>query len=347
MIIVLVPIWYLYKLQKGRFIHLNKIEKIKIGSVEIEKTACLAPMASVADHAYRLMCKKYGAAYVIGEMASSKGLFYSDKKTHELLTVTEAEYPMAIQLFGDDPNFMAEAAVIASKYHPQIIDINMGCPVPKVAGNGCGSALMKTPELAAELVYAVSKATDIPVTVKFRKGWDSENVNAVPFAKMMEQAGASAVSVHGRTKQQMYKPPVDIGIIKAVKDAVSIPVIGNGGIDSAVSAKAMYDETGCDLVMIGQATYGRPWIFKQVKHYFETGELLPEPCLDEKLDIMLEHISLIVQFKGEKMGMREARKHAAWYIKGTSGAASFRHACGALNTYEDLKNLVAEVKATK
>lgn len=326
---------------------MKQINTITIGTIPIEQTACLAPMASVGDHAYRLMCKKYGAAYVVGEMASSKGLFYSDKKTKQLLTVTEAEYPMAIQLFGDDPSFMANAAKIATEYRPQLIDINMGCPVPKVAGNGSGCALMKTPELAAELVRAVVEATSIPVTVKFRKGWDSESVNAVSFAKLMEQAGASAVTVHGRTKQQMYHPPIDLDIIKAVKEAVSIPVIGNGGIDSPEKAKEMYDYTGCDLVMIGQGTYGRPWIFEEISYYLKTGELLPSKTLEEKLDIMLEHVALIVQFKGEKMGMQEARKHAAWYIKGTNGAAGFRHACGKLSTYEDLKQLVLEVKQSK
>lgn len=301
-------------------------------------------MASVGDHAYRLMCKKYGASYVVGEMASSKGLFYSDKKTKQLLTVTEAEYPMAIQLFGDDPEFMANAAKIASEYEPQFIDINMGCPVPKVAGNGSGCALMKTPELAAEIVCSIVEATHIPVTVKFRKGWDNDSINAVPFAKLMEQAGASAITIHGRTKQQMYHPPIDLDIIKAVKEAVSIPVIGNGGIDSPKKAKEMYDYTNCDLVMIGQGTYGRPWIFEEISHYLTTGEILPPKSLEEKLDIMLEHVALIVKFKGEKMGMQESRKHAAWYIKGTNGAASFRNACGKLTTYEDLKRLVAQVK---
>jgi tRNA-dihydrouridine synthase B len=239
---------------------------------------------------------------------------------------------------------MARAAEIASRYKPQIIDINMGCPVPKVAGNGCGSALMKTPELAAEIVFAMTKVTDIPITVKIRKGWDEDNVNAVPFAKMMEQAGASAIAVHGRTKQQMYRPPIDFNIIKAVKEAVSIPVIGNGGIITPQDAKFMYDYTGCDLVMIGQGTYGRPWIFKHIKTYLETGELLPEPSMEERLDIMYEHVSLIVKHKGEKMGMREARKHAAWYIKGANGAAGFRHACGQLTTLNDLKELIQQVK---
>ncbi|WMJ22362.1 tRNA dihydrouridine synthase DusB [Paludicola sp. MB14-C6] len=320
------------------------LETIKIGNVTIDKTACLAPMASVADRAYRYMCKKYGASYVIGEMASAKGLCYSDRKSNELLEVTKYEYPMAVQLFGDSPEFMAKAAVIASKYKPQIIDVNMGCPVPKVAGNGCGSALMKTPELAAELVHAMTKVTDIPITVKIRKGWDDESVNAVPFAKMMEQAGASAITIHGRTKQQMYHPPIDLDIIKAVKQAISIPVIGNGGIVTAIDAKHMYDYTGCDLVMVGQGTYGRPWIFQQIKTYLETGESLSEPSINERLDVMYEHISLIVKLKGEKMGMREARKHAAWYIKGSNGAAGFRHACGQLSTLDDLRDLIQEVK---
>ncbi len=326
-------------MQKNRI-----IEKIKIGNVEIDKTACLAPMASVADRAYRYMCKKYGASYVVGEMASAKGLCYSDRKSKELLEVTDFEYPMGVQLFGDSPEFMAKAAIVAAQYNPQIIDINMGCPVPKVAGNGCGSALMKTPELAAEIVHAVVNATDIPVTVKIRKGWDEENVNAVSFAKLMESAGASAITVHGRTKQQMYLPPVDVDIIKAVKQAVTIPVIGNGGIDSPQSAEEMYEYTGCDLVMIGQATYGRPWIFEEIAHYFSTGELLEEKPLEEHLNIMYEHIKLIVELKGEKMGMREGRKHAAWYIKGTKGAAGFRHACGKLNTLDELNELIIEVK---
>lgn len=318
-------------------------KRLKIGNVEIEKTACLAPMASVGDTAYRQMCKEYGASYVIGEMVSAKAICYGDKKSAELLKVTNSEYPMATQLFGDSPEFMAKSAVVASQYNPQIIDINMGCPVPKVAGNGCGSALMKTPELAAEIVYAMTKATDIPITVKIRKGWDDQSANAVSFAKMMEQAGASAITVHGRTKAQMYRPPVDLEIIKQVKLAVSIPVIGNGGVDSPQKVKEMYEYTGCDLVMIGQATYGRPWIFKETNHYLSTGELLPEPSIEEKLEVMLRHIRLIVEYKGEKMGMREARKHAAWYIKGVHGAAAFRHECGSLETIADLEKLIKAI----
>lgn len=321
------------------------MQKIKIGNIEIEKTACLAPMASVADRAYRYMCKRYGASYLVSEMASSKGLCYSDKKTNELLTITDYEYPMAIQLFGDEPEYIARAVEIASKYNPQIIDINMGCPVPKVAGNGSGSALMKNPELASNIVKAAVNATDIPITVKIRKGWDSESVNAVEFAVLMEQSGASAIAVHGRTRQQMYKPPVDLDIIKAVKNAVKIPVIGNGGITTPQQAREMYDYTDCDLIMIGQGSYGRPWVFEQVSHYLNTGKLLDEPSLEQKLEVMLEHVEMIVKFKGEKMGMREARKHAAWYIKGSNGAAGFRHECGRLSTLDDLRELIKKCKS--
>lgn len=322
------------------------IDFINIGNVKIKKTAALAPMASVADYSYRKICKEFGACYVVSEMASAKGLFYSDRKTAELLTVTPEEMPMAVQLFGDDPDFMARAAVTAAKYKPQIIDVNMGCPVPKVAGNGCGSALMKNPQLAFDIVKAMVNAVDIPITVKIRKGWDSDSVNAVEFAQLMEQAGAAAVTVHGRTKQQMYAPPVDLDIIKSVKEAVSIPVIGNGGITNAVKAKEMYEYTGCDLVMIGQATYGRPWIFREIEHYFETGEILSEPPIEEKLEIMERHISSIVSCIGEKAGMREARKHAAWYIKGTPHAAAFRKECAGLATLDDLHRIIKEALNT-
>lgn len=319
------------------------MKKIKIGNIEIEKTAALAPMASVADKAYRYMCKKFGASYVVGEMASAKGMFYSDRKTAELLEVTDFEYPMAVQIFGDEPKYMAYAAEKTLQYKPAIIDINMGCPVPKVAGNGCGSALMKNPKLAGEIVKAVVNSVDIPVTVKFRKGWDDNNVNAVEFAKIMEQNGASAVVVHGRTREQMYRLPIDIDIIKQVKQNVSIPVIGNGGIVDVKTAVEMYDKTGCDLIMIGQGTYGKPWIFNQIKTYLETGEILSEPNLKQRFEIMLEHIKLICEFKGEYVGMKEARKHTAWYLKGLHSAARFRKACEELNKFEDVENLVKVV----
>ncbi len=319
-------------------------QEIRIGTVPIRKTAALAPMASVADRAYRLICREYGASYVVSEMVSAKALCYGDKKSRLLLEVTAAEEPMALQLFGSTPEFMARAAAIAAPFHPQVIDINMGCPVPKVAGNGCGSALMKAPDRAFRIVQAMTEATDIPITVKIRKGWDDQSVNAPEFAKRMEEAGAAAVTVHGRTKQQMYRPPVDLEIIRRVKESVGIPVIGNGGITSGPEAAEMYRATGCDLVMIGQGTYGRPWIFRQVERFLETGEILPEPPLEEKLEVMLRHVSLMVEEKGEKVGMMEARKIAAWYIKGSPGAAAFRGACGQLKTFDELKELAVQVK---
>lgn len=320
------------------------MEFVNIGGVLIKKTAALAPMASVADRAYRTICKEYGAAYVVSEMISAKGLCYSDKNTEELCIVTDEERPMALQLFGDDPVYVAKAAEKLMKYQPDIIDINMGCPVPKVAGNGSGSALMKSPQIAAKIVAETVKAVPVPVTVKFRLGWDENSINCVEFAKLMEESGAAAITLHARTKTQMYHGNADISYIKKVKDAVSIPVIGNGDIQSPEDAKKMYDETGCDLVMIGRGTYGRPYLFKMVEHYLETGELLPEPSQTERVDIMLHHIEMMVENKGEYSAMREARAHASHYIKGMKGAAEFRRLCGTLCTLDDLYRLADEVR---
>ncbi len=321
---------------------MSKLKTVTIAGLSLEQSAALAPMASVADKAYRLICKEYGAVYVVGEMVSAKALCYGDRKSRALLEVAGQE-PMAVQLFGSEPELMARAAQIAAEYQPQVIDINMGCPVPKVAGNGCGSALMRAPERAARLVRAAAEAVELPVTVKIRKGWDDSAVNAPMFARAMEAAGAAAVAVHGRTRQQMYRPPVDREIIRQVKEAVSIPVIGNGGIVDGPSALEMYQETGCDLVMVAQGSYGRPWVFRQIRRYLEAGELLPEPPLAERLEVMLRHVSMMVEFKGERLGMTEARKIAAWYIKGSPGAAAFRGACGRLSSWEDLKSLTAQV----
>lgn len=318
---------------------------MKIGGVQIEQTAALAPMASVSDRAYRETCKQFGAAYVVGEMVSAKGLHYSDRKSEELLSVSAQERPMAVQLFGDDPGYMAEAVHKALRYEPDLIDINMGCPVPKVAGNGCGSALMKNPVLAGEIVRAAADASRVPVTVKFRKGWDDSSVNAVEFAKRMEQSGAAAVTVHGRTRQQMYQGEADWEIIRQVKGAVSIPVIGNGDVVSPESAKAMYDQTGVDLVMVARGSYGRPWLFGQIRDYLETGRYEPDPPFARQMEIMLEHARLICAYKGEFIGMKEARKHAAWYLKGIHGAARFRKECGMLDTFADLEALAHKILA--
>ena len=319
------------------------MEYINIGGVKIEKTAALAPMASVADTAYRVIAKEFGAAYCVGEMASCKGLCYSGEKTEELLQVSEKERPMAVQLFGAEPEFMAKAVKIAERFRPDIIDINAGCPMPKIVNGGAGSALMKTPALFGELVRAAAGSTDIPVTVKIRKGWNNSSVNAVEMAVIAEQNGAAAVAVHGRTKEQLYSGKADWDIIKAVKQAVSIPVIGNGDVESVESCKAMYEYTGCDLVMIGRGSYGRPWIFGQIRDYFQGKEPRLEPSLEEKMAIMRRHITLLTEDKGERAGMKEARRQAAWYIKGISGAAGFRSRFGTMERLSDLDELIKEI----
>lgn len=320
------------------------MEYIQIGQVKIEKTAALAPMASVADKAYRTIAKEFGAAYCVGEMASCKGLCYSDKKTAALLTVTASERPMAVQLFGAEPEFMYKAVRIAEKYKPDIIDINAGCPMPKIVSGGAGCALMRTPELFGKLIDAAVSATDIPVTVKIRKGWDNDHVNAVELALIAERNGAAAVAVHGRTKEQLYSGKADWDIIKEVKRAVSIPVIGNGDVSSPKDCERMYEYTNCDLVMIGRGSYGRPWIFGQIRDYFDGKSVRPEPDLDEKLTIMRRHIELLVGDKGERTGMKEARRQAAWYIKGINGAAKFRNLFSCMNKLADLDNLVEQIK---
>lgn len=316
---------------------------MKIGNVEIKGRAALAPMAGVADTAFRIICRRFGACYVVGEMASSKGLCMSDKRTAELLPVTQDERPMAVQLFGDDPEIMAQAAKKAVEYHPDIIDINMGCPAPKVALNGGGSALLKDPLLAGRIIERVVRAVEIPVTVKIRKGWDNEHVNAVEIAHIAQESGAAAITVHGRTREQRYRPPADLNIIKAVKDAVNIPVIGNGDIFTVQAAKKMYDETGVDLVMLGRGALGAPWIFSQIEEYLKTGMAPPVPDIGSRMSVMVEHARLICEYKGEFRGMKEARKHAAWYMKGLDCAASLRNQAGKLMRFEDIELLAQEV----
>ena len=319
------------------------ITDITIGNVKIRRTAALAPMASVADRAYRLICKGFGASYMISEMISAKGLCYSDRKTEELCTITDAERPYALQLFGEEPEFVGKAASILMKYKPDIIDINMGCPVPKIAGNGSGSALMKDPELAYSIVRAAVSSCDVPVTVKIRSGWDDEHINAPEFAAAMESAGASAVTVHGRTKKQMYSGKADRSIIKKVKETVKIPVIGNGDIDSAQSALDMYSETGCDLVMAGRGTYGRPYLFAEIEAALSGREYTPLSGA-ELLDIMYRQAELSTEFFGEYNAMKRCRRQCSFYLKGIPSAASFRNRCSYLTTLSELKDLIGEIR---
>ena len=318
---------------------------MKIRNLEIKGHAALAPMAGVADRAFRELCTSYGASYVISEMVSSKGLTMQDKKSKELLFLSDEERPAGAQIFGDNPDIMAEAALKTLSFNPDFIDINMGCPAPKIAGNGGGSALLKNPPLISEIVESVVKVSPIPVTVKIRIGWDAETVNAVEVAKRIEAAGADAVTVHGRTRTQMYAPPVYLDEIAKVKKAVNIPVIGNGDIVDGISAKRMLDETGCDFLMVGRGALGKPWIFENINSYFENGTLTEGPDIAERMRVMIEHIELICRYKGERVGMREARKHAAWYIKGIRGAAAFRQEVGMLSDMEQLHELAQRVIA--
>lgn len=316
---------------------------MKIGNLEIKGHAALAPMAGVADRAFRELCVSYGASFVVSEMVSSKGLTMQDKKSKELLYLSDEERPAGAQIFGDNPEIMAQAACKAMSFSPDFIDINMGCPAPKIAGNGGGSALLKNPQLISRIVESVVKVSPVPVTAKIRIGWNSESINAVEVAKRIEAAGACAITVHGRTRTQMYAPPVFIDEIAKVKNEVKIPVIGNGDIVDGKSAKNMLDATGCDFLMIGRGALGKPWIFSEVNAYLDSGTVIEEPCIEERMRVMLNHISLICQYKGDRIGMREARKHAAWYIKGIRGAASFRQEVGGLSDMDGLKKLAENV----
>ena len=312
-----------------------------MGNVEITGKAALAPMAGVADRAFRQICVEYGAAYVVGEMVSCKGLCFQDKKSRELLKLDESEHPAGVQLFGDDPALMARGAQLAMEYHPDIIDINMGCPAPKIAGNHCGSALMREPELCRRIVQAVKDAVPVPVTAKIRKGYSRDSVNAVEVARACEAGGADAVTVHGRTRDQMYAPPVDWEIIRQVKQALSIPVIGNGDVTSAAQAAALYEQTGCDLIMVGRGALGAPWLFAQIEAYLTHGRILPDPPVAKRMQVLCRQVERAVELKGERVALREARKHAAWYMKGWRGAASLRAQAGQLTCMDDVYALCA------
>ena len=312
----------------------------EIGGVKLNSRVLLAPMAGLTDRAYRELCMRHGAACCFSEMVSAKALSFRSKKSEELMALSDCERPCGVQLFGDDPDCIAEAAVHALKNSPDFIDVNMGCPAPKISGNGSGSALMRDPALCGDIVRAVKRVSTVPVTVKIRKGWDDASVNAVEVAVICEQAGASAITVHGRTRQQYYKPPVDYEIIRQVREAVSVPVIANGDIDSPQKAKAVMEQTGCELVMVGRASMGNPWIFEQINAYLEDpGAVLHKPSLDEKLDTMVRQVSDMVRYKGEYIAIRQARKLVVGYFKGMKGAAALRNEAGRIETIDDLIRL--------
>lgn len=316
---------------------------MKIGNINIDGYAALAPMAGVADRAFRELCVDFGAAYVVGEMVSAKGLIYNSEKSKELLRLSKNERPAAVQLFGYEPDVMAKAAVTAMEYSPNIIDINMGCPAPKIVNNGSGSALMKNPELCGKIVEAIKKEISVPVTVKIRKGWDKNSVNAVEVAKICEQAGADAITVHGRTREQQYMPFADWNIITEVKRAVKIPVIGNGDITTAQDAAKMIEQTNCDLVMIGRGALGNPWIFAEISRLIGHDRPSLSVSNAERISVMLRHVQKIIEYKGEDIGMKEARKHVAWYLKGFPKAAAMRKQAGELKTLNDLIELCKQI----
>lgn len=313
------------------------INVMKIGNLEIGGYAALAPMAGVADRAMREICRSFGAAYTVGELTSSKGVSLGDRKSGSYLACFDDERPFCSQLFGSEPEIMADAARHAAKFNPDFIDINMGCPAPKVAGNGGGSALLRNPVLAGEIARAVVNAVTLPVTVKIRTGWDSDSVNAVEIAKRVENAGAAAITVHGRTRKQMYAPGIDYKTIAEVKRAVSIPVIANGDVCDGESAKYMYDVTGADFVMVGRAAMGNPFVFEQINAYMKDGTVLPPPSMEMRLQTMFKQIELMLKYKEPHNALMESRKHTAWYLKGMRGAAGLRRMCGEISSLDDIK----------
>lgn len=316
---------------------------IKIGNLEINGKVCLAPMAGVADRAFRELCMDFGACMVTSEMVSAKAISFGDKKSYELMKPSENEHPFSIQLFGNDPEIVAFAAKEAVKFNPQIIDLNMGCPAPKVTSNGCGSALMKEPSLCAEIVKAVKASVNIPVSIKIRKGWDEQNINALEIATLCQDAGADAIAIHGRTAKQMYKGKADWDIIKDLKKVLKIPVIGNGDILTAQDAVDMLNYTGCDMLMVGRGALGNPFIFRNINALLDYGTVLPDVGVSEKLYTMLKHVHKICEYKGEEHGMKEARKHICWYAKGLIGGAKFRNEAGNVKSLMELNKLTIEI----
>lgn len=316
------------------------IKPLKIGSVTLPNNLILAPMAGVTDLPFRLLCKEQGAGLLCMEMVSAKAILYKNRNTESLLEIDPRENPVSLQLFGSDPEIISTIAHQIEERPFDILDLNMGCPVPKIVNNGEGSALMKNPKLAGEIIRETVKAIDKPVTVKIRKGFDDEHINAVEMAKIAEDAGAAAVAVHGRTREQFYSGRADWDIIRQVKEAVSIPVIGNGDLLTAEDVIAMEAQTGCDGFMIARGAQGNPWIFRQILHYFETGEHLAKPTIEEVTQMILRHARMMLEFKGEYIGIREIRKHAAWYTAGYPNSARLRVAINNVESFEALEELL-------
>ncbi len=320
------------------------MKKLTIGTVELDNPLVLAPMAGVTDLPFRLLCKEMGAGLVCMEMISAKALYYKNKNTRDMLHIDPREVPVSLQLFGSDPDCIAQMAKEIEELPFAILDINMGCPVPKVFGNGDGSALMKNPKLVAQIVEKTAKAIKKPVTVKMRTGVDDQHINAPEIAHICEECGAAAVAVHGRTREQYYSGQADWNVIAQVKQRVKIPVIGNGDIRSAKDVLEMKRITGCDGFMIGRGAEGNPWIFRQILHTLETGEELPKPSIEEMCDVVLRHARMVVEEKGEDRGIREMRKHAAWYTAGYRNSSRLRGLMNEAKTYEDLEQLFLRMK---
>lgn len=319
---------------------------MNIGKVKTDNNVFLAPMAGVTDTVFRLICKNFGCGLIYTEMVSAKGLFYKSENTKALMEIDPRERPGAIQIFGSDPEIMAYAAAKAEEAGADIVDINMGCPTPKIVNNGDGSALMKNPKLVGQIVGSVAKRVSIPVTVKIRKGWDEGSVNAVEIAKIAEEEGAAAIAVHGRTREQFYSGKADWNIIKKVKEAVSIPVIGNGDIYSPQDAKKMIEETGCDGILIGRGAQGNPWIFKRTIEYLEKGIVPEEPTPRQRVEMLIFHLNMQIQHKGEHTGIREMRKHASWYLKGLPGSCDVKNRIFTMTEREEIEKLLNSYLAT-
>ena len=319
---------------------LQKMPPLKIGNVEMPNPLVLAPMAGVTDLSFRVLCKEQGAGLICMEMVSAKAILYKNKNTEDLMTIDPGEHPVSLQLFGSDPEILGQIAAQIEERPFDILDFNMGCPVPKVVNNGEGSALMKDPHLVREIVTSMVKAVKKPVTVKIRKGFNEESANAVEIAKILEDCGVAAIAVHGRTRAQFYSGKADWDIIRQVKEAVSIPVIGNGDVTSPQKAEELVKQTGCDGIMIARGAQGNPWIFSEMITYEETGTLPERPGKEEVRDMMLRHARLQLKYKGEFIGIREMRKHVAWYTKGLKGSAKLREEINRVESYQELEELL-------